>query len=225
MSCSKKLGFLIWFDSIEGNVAVVACVVGLLGKPALKEAKFQKISAFKNFFFHVHEFWLLHESCQLTFEIGVENWIMVFFLSFQLWWKSDLKGKNTYEGCLKLKFWNQSKFDCNQKIKPIQYSTIISTFNVLSKWHNAYIYLNWNPRQSNLKFGQISPWIFCYLLISRILLSLFATNLQLKKSTIILFFFLEKAKINHNKNSWNKQNLWNHLMSRSLVLLKTSFQI
>ena len=118
MSCSKKLGFLIWFDSIEGNVAVVACVVGLLGKPALKEAKFQKISAFKNFFFHVHEFWLLHESCQLTFEIGVENWIMVFFLSFQLWWKSDLKGKNTYEGCLKLKrfevlksvqIWLQSK--------------------------------------------------------------------------------------------------------------------
>ena len=44
MSCSKKLGFFIWFDSIEGNVAVVACVVGLLGKPAFKEAKSQKIS-------------------------------------------------------------------------------------------------------------------------------------------------------------------------------------
>ena len=81
MSCSKKLGFLIWLDSIEGNVAVVACVVGLLGKPALKEAKSQKISAFKSFLFHVH-FWLLHESCQLNFEIGVENWIFVFFLSF-----------------------------------------------------------------------------------------------------------------------------------------------
>ena len=82
MSCSKKLGFLIWFDSIEGNVAGVACVVGLLGKPASKEAKFQKMSTFKKFLFHVDEFRHLHESCQLNFEIGVENWIFVFFLSF-----------------------------------------------------------------------------------------------------------------------------------------------
>ena len=46
MSCSKKLGFLIWFDSIEGNV--VARVVGLFGKPALKEVKSQKMSVTKN---------------------------------------------------------------------------------------------------------------------------------------------------------------------------------